>query len=65
MVTDHANLFTKDNDLLIEVCQFVSNLNNKIISENVIFQRTVGINTFDDFNAQLIEEINEYKVYDC
>lgn len=64
MVTDHANLFVKDNDLLVEVCQFVTCLNNKILSENINFQRELGIDTFESFNALMTEEINEYKVYD-
>ena len=65
MVIDNNNLFTTNNDLLIEVSQFVNCLSNKILSENINFQRDIGINTLDSFNAQLIEEINEYKVYDC
>ena len=65
MTTDHNNLFIKNNELLTEISQFINCLNNKILSENINFQRTVGIDTLDDFNAQLIEEINEYKVYDC
>ena len=65
MVCDHANLFVKDIDLLNEVCQFISCLNNKFISENVNFQKEIGIDSLDTFNQQLIEELNEYKVYDC
>ena len=65
MVIDHFNQLTKNNDLLIEVCQFITCLNNKVLSENINFQRSVGIDTLDSYNAQLIEEINEYKVYDC
>ena len=65
MTIDHNNLFIKNNELLTEISQFINCLNNKILSENINFQRTVGIDTLDDFNAQLIEEINEYKVYDC
>ena len=65
MTTDHNNLFIKNNELLTEISQFINCLNNKILSENINFQRTVGIDTLYDFNAQLIEEINEYKVYDC
>ena len=65
MVIDHFNQLTKNNDLLIEVCQFITSLNNKVLSENISFQRRVGIDTLDSYNAQLIEEINEYKVYDC
>ena len=65
MTTDYNNFFTNNNDLLIEVCQFVNNINNKVLSENIKFQRELGIDTLDSYNAQLIEEINEYKVYDC
>ena len=65
MTTDHNNFFTTNNDLLIEVCQFINTINNKILSENINFQRNLGIDTLDSYNAQLIEEINEYKVYDC
>lgn len=65
MTIDYNNVFTKDNDLLIEISQFINNLNNRILSENIILQRDLGVTTLDAFNAQLIEEINEYKVYDC
>ena len=65
MTTDHNNLFTKNNDLLIEVCQFINNVNNKVLSENINLKRDLGITSLDDFNALLVEEINEYKVYDC
>ena len=65
MTTDHNNLFTKNNDLLIEVCQFINNINNKVLSENINFAREVGVTSLDSYNALLLEEINEYKVYDC
>ena len=64
MVTDYNNFFTKDNDLLQEVSQFVLGLNSKIISQNEDFMKAVGIDTLDDFNQQLIMEIDEYKCYD-
>ena len=65
MTTDHNNLFIKNNELLIEVSQFINCVNNKILSQNINFQREVGITSLDSFNALLTEEINEYKVYDC
>ena len=64
MVTDHNNFFTTDNDLLQEVSQFILSLNNKLISQNVNFQRDIGINTLDSFNECLIAECEEYKCYD-
>ena len=64
MVIDYGNLFTKNNELLQEVSQFILGLNNKIISENEGFMKSVGIDTLDDFNQQLIEECDEYKCYD-
>ena len=64
MVIDYQNLFSNDNELLQEVSQFVLGLNNKIISQNEEFMETMGITTFDDFNQQLIQEIEEYKCYD-
>ena len=64
MVTDHNNFFTNNNDLLQEVSQFILGLNNKVISENENFMKCVGINTLDDYNQQLIQEIEEYKCYD-
>ena len=64
MVIDYGNLFTKNNELLQEVSQFILGLNNKIISENEGFMKSVGIDTLDDVNQQLIQEIEEYKCYD-
>ena len=64
MVTDYNNFFTKDNDLLQEVSQFILGLNNKLISQNEDFQRSTGINTLDSFNESLIAECEEYKCYD-
>ena len=64
MVIDYNNIFTNNNELLQEVSQFILGLNNKIISENEGFMKSVGIDTLDDFNQQLIEECDEYKCYD-
>ena len=64
MVIDTDNYFTTDNDLLQEVSQFILSLNNKLISQNVNFQRDTGINTLDSFNECLIAECEEYKCYD-
>ena len=65
MVVDYNNQFSTNNELLTEVSQFINCVNNKVLSENINFQRTVGITSLDSFNALLTEEINEYKVYDC
>jgi len=65
MVIDYANLFVKDVDLLQEISQFILVLNNRLISENENFSRTVGIDSLDDYNRLLIAECDEYKVYDC
>ena len=65
MVIDHSNQFSTKNELLNEISQFINCLNNKILSENINFQREIGITSLDSFNALLTEEINEYKVYDC
>ncbi len=64
MVTDTQNFFTNNNDLLQEVSQFILGLNNKIISQNEDFMKSVGIDTLNDFNQQLIDECEEYKCYD-
>ncbi len=64
MVIDYNNFFTKDNDLLQEVSQFILGLNSKLISQNENFMKSVGINTLNDFNQQLILECEEYKCYD-
>ena len=63
MTYDYDNLFTTRHDLLVEVSQFVSALNNNLISANENYP--IETNVFDSFNAQLIEELSEYKVYDC
>ena len=63
MTYDYDNLFTTRHDLLVEVSQFVSALNNNLISANENYP--IETNVFDSFNAQLIEELSEYKVFDC
>lgn len=65
MTTDYNNAFSTNNELLVEVCQFVNCVSNKIISSNENFMRRIDSEVFDSFNALLVEEINEYKVYDC
>ena len=64
MVTDYNNFFTNNNDLLQEVSQFILSLNNKLISQNVNFMESIGVDTLTDFNQQLILECEEYKCYD-
>ncbi|AIX33336.1 hypothetical protein Syn7803US52_64 [Synechococcus phage ACG-2014f] len=64
MVTDYNNYFTTDNDLLQTVSQFILSLNNKLISQNVNFMESIGVDTLTDFNQQLILECEEYKCYD-
>ena len=64
MVIDTDNYFTTDNDLLQAVSQFILSLNNKLISQNEDFMKSVGIDTLTDFNQQLILECEEYKCYD-
>ena len=64
MVTDYNNYFTTDNDLLQTVSQFILSLNNKLISQNVNFMESIGVDTLTDFNQQLIIECEEYKCYD-
>lgn len=65
MTYDQEFIFTTDNDILVEVSQFISCLSNKILSENINMTRSLGIDSLDSFNAQLEEEIREYKVYEC
>jgi hypothetical protein len=65
MTYDHENIFTTDNDILVEVSQFISCVSNKILSQNINFQRDLGITSLDSFNALLTQELDEYKVYDC
>ncbi|AIX28916.1 hypothetical protein Syn7803C10_63 [Synechococcus phage ACG-2014f] len=64
MVIDTENYFTTDNDLLQTVSQFILSLNNKLISQNVNFMESIGVDTLTDFNQQLILECEEYKCYD-
>ena len=64
MVTDNQNLFTNNNELLQDVSQFILSLNNKLISQNVNFMKSIGVDTFTDFNQQLILECEESKCYD-
>ncbi|AIX31408.1 hypothetical protein Syn7803US40_64 [Synechococcus phage ACG-2014f] len=64
MVTDYNNFFTNNEDLLQEVSQFILSLNNKLISQNVNFMESIGVDTLTDFNQQLILECEEYKCYD-
>ena len=64
MVTDYNNFFTNNDDLLQEVSQFILSLNNKLISQNVNFMESIGVDTLTDFNQQLILECEEYKCYD-
>ena len=65
MTYDQEFIFTTDNDILVEVSQFISCVSNKILSQNINMSRDLGITSLDDFNALLVEEIKEYKVYDC
>ncbi len=64
MVIDTQNVFTNNNDVLQEVSQFILSLNNKLISQNVNFMKSIGVDTYTDFNQQLILECEEYKCYD-
>jgi hypothetical protein len=64
MVIDYNNFFTNNDDLLQEVSQFILSLNNKLISQNVNFMESIGVDTLTDFNQQLILECEEYKCYD-
>ena len=64
MTIDHNNVFSTNNELLIEVCQFISSIDNAMLSinENSNYADNSWIQAF---NAQLCEELNCYKVYDC
>ncbi len=64
MVTDNQNLFTTNDELLQDVSQFILSLNSKLISMNENFMKSIGVETFTDFNHQLILECEEYKCYD-
>ena len=65
MTYDQEFIFTTNNDILVEVSQFISCVSNKILSQNINMQRDLGINSLDSFNALLTQELDEYKVYDC
>ena len=65
MTYDQEYIFTTDNDILIEVSQFIVCLSNKILSQNINMAKDLGITSLDSFNALLTQEIDEYKVYDC
>ena len=65
MTYDQEFIFTTNNDILVEVSQFISCLSNKILSENINLTRELGITSLDDFNALLTQELEEYKVYEC
>lgn len=64
MTTDHNNQFTTNNDLLVEVTQFISQLDNAILSMN---EKSPYSNNswIEAFNETLREELKGYKVYDC
>ena len=65
MTYDQEYIFTTDNDILVEVSQFIVCLSNKILSQNINMAKDLGITSLDSFNALLTQEIDEYKVYDC
>ena len=65
MTYDQEFIFTTDNDILVEVSQFISCVSNKILSQNINMSRDLGITSLDDFNTLLTQELDEYKVYDC
>ena len=64
MVTDNHNLFTNNSELLQDDSQFILSLNSRLISQNVNFMKSIGVDTFTDFNQQLLLECEEYKCYD-
>ena len=67
MIRDLSNLYTTNANLLFEIAQFRVQLNNTLISQNENMVKNLGLDNdlFADFNAQVLEEINEYKVYEC
>ena len=65
MTYDQEYIFTTNNDILVEVSQFIVCLSNKILSQNINMAKDLGITSLDSFNALLTQEIDEYKVYDC
>ena len=64
MTIDHNNQFTTNNELLVEVTQFISQLDNAMLSinENSFYSNNSWI---EAFNETLREELKGYKVYDC
>ena len=65
MTYDQEYIFTTNNDILVEVSQFIVCLSNKILSQNINMAKDLGITSLDSFNALLTQELDEYKVYDC
>lgn len=65
MTYDQEYIFTTNNDILVEVSQFIVCVSNKILSQNINMSRELGITSLDSFNDLLTQEIDEYKVYDC
>lgn len=67
MIRDLSNLYTINANLLYEIAQFRVQLNNRLISDNENTVKNLGLDNdiFSDFNAQVLEEINSYKVYEC
>ena len=65
MTYDNEFVFTTNNEILVEVSQFISCVSNKILSQNINMARDLGITSLDSFNALLTQELDEYKVYDC
>ena len=59
-VTDSANNFSTDSELLQEVSQFQLQCRNMIISANDKYNSE----QLYSFYSQLLEEINCYKAYD-
>ncbi len=60
-VTDTANAFSTDSELLQDVTQFNIQCRNMLLSANAKYATHPGI---EPFQAQLVEEINCYKSYD-
>ncbi len=60
MTYDHDNIFSTNNEVLIEICQFQSNCRNALLSANAQWSEQLY-----SFNSQLIEELKVYKVFDC
>ena len=60
MTTDTQFRFSKNEELLQEVCQFQSTCRNMLLSANAQWSEQLY-----SFNSQLMEELNVYKAYDC